>query len=67
MAEFIFDRDELTVIVIRIPRRLWDKWEGQHAHFGLAIQSVREGVIDLIAARVMHSQWEDKPDPFFRD
>jgi len=67
MADFIFERDQMTVIVIRIPRRLWDRFEANHAHFGLAIQSVREGVVDLLAARVMHTGWVDQGDPFWHD
>lgn len=69
MAEFVYRREgsEHVHIVLRVPRRLWDRWESQHAHFGKAIHAVRESVIDLIAIRAARASVRDGGDPFWRE
>lgn len=63
MAEFIFDRGELTVVVLRIPRRLWDRWEYQHRDFGQAVHAARESLIEIIAGRVARGSYGPR-EPF---
>lgn len=67
MADFYFDRDDTTVITLRVPRRLWDRYESQHKHFGQAIHRVREAVIDAMAARTMRGSYRDTGDPFWNE
>jgi hypothetical protein len=67
MAEFIYDRDDVTVICLRVPRGLWDRWEYRHDHFGKAVHALRESCIDIMAARSAAPAYVDMPDPFHRD
>jgi hypothetical protein len=67
MAEFIYNRDDTTVIVLRVPRRLWDRWEYRHQHFGKAVHALRESCIDVMAAGAASRAWQDAPDPFFTE
>lgn len=67
MADYIFDREVTTLIVIRVPKRLWDRWEYRHKHYGKAIHAIRESVIQIMAAGVVKS-WSshtDNGDPFY--
>lgn len=65
MSEFIYEREQLTVIVLRVPRRIWDGWEYRHRDFGRAIHVLREHCIEVMGAR-RPPPYEDVPDPFFR-
>lgn len=67
MAEFIYERDATTVIVLRVPRRLWDQWEFRHGHYGKAIHAARESLVELMAAKQVSQYGTDQGDPFFRD
>lgn len=67
MAEFIYDRDATTVIVLRVPRRLWDQWEFRHGHYGKAIHALRESAIELMAAKSLNQYGSDHVDPFYRE
>jgi hypothetical protein len=67
MAEFLFDRDDVTVITLRVPKRLWDSWEYRHKHFGQAIHALREHCVEVMAHRLLvQGSWKDLPDPFFK-
>jgi len=57
--------DDTVVISFRVPRRLWDRWEYRHQHFGKAIHALRESAIDIMAAGVLRTHNPDAPDPFF--
>lgn len=68
MAEFIYTRDDqpdVVRIVITVPRRLWDRWESRHQHFGKAIHSLRHSVIEVLAVHALHGTSTDKGDPFW--
>lgn len=65
MADFIFDRDGMTVIVLRVPRSLWDRWEYRHQHYGKAIHALRESCLEIMAARHLEHYKADQSDPFF--
>jgi len=65
MADFILDRDDLTVIVLRVPRRLWDRWEYRHQHYGKAIHALRESCVEIMAARSL-DHYRDAGDPFYQ-
>jgi len=67
MADFIFERDDYTVIVLRVPRKLWDRWEYRHTHYGNAIHALRETVIQVLAQGSIHSHDPDRPDPFYTE
>jgi hypothetical protein len=70
MADFIYRSESApdhVHIVIRVPRRLWDKYEGQHAHFGRAIHAIRESVVELLTIRAARNSIRDGGDPFFRE
>lgn len=67
MAEFIYNRDDTTVIVLRVPKELWRTWEWRHAHFGRAVHALRESCIDIMAARSASPAYVDMPDPFHRE
>lgn len=67
MSEFIYDRDDTTVIVLRVPRRLWDRYESSHKHFGEAIYAVRENVVAIISNRVANRSYRDTGDPFWTE
>jgi len=67
VAEFVYDRDDLTVVVLRLPRHLWDAWEYRHGHYGKAIHALRESVMETMAHRMLvKGNWSDLPDPFYR-
>lgn len=69
VAEFIYDRDQLTIIVLRVPRDLWQRWEFRHRDFGVAIHALREHCIEVMSVKVLTSSadWQDKGDPFYRE
>lgn len=67
MADFVYDRDEMTVITLRVPRRLWMKWEFRHGHYGKAIHAARESLIDVISAKMLRTSYNDQGDPFYAD
>lgn len=66
VADFVFERDDTTVIVLRVPRRLWDRWESRHQHYGKAIYSLRESVLEVLAVKSLRPSSEDQGDPFWR-
>jgi hypothetical protein len=66
MSDFVYDRDQLTVITLRVPRRVWDHWEYRHRDFGKAIHALRENCIEIMGARTP-APYRDVPDPFYRD
>jgi len=66
MAEFIFERGDTVVIVLRVPRSLWDRWEYRHTHFGRAIHALRESAIEIMGAGASRAADVDRGDPFFR-
>lgn len=67
MAEFVYDRHGTKVIVLRVPKRLWDQWESRHNHFGRAVHALRESCIDIMAARHSSGPEPLAPDPFWKD
>lgn len=67
MAEFVYDRDDTTVVVLRVPRRLWDRWEYRHQHYGKAIHALRESAVEIMAAGTLRRHDPDRPDPFYAD
>lgn len=66
-SEFVFERDELAVVVLRVPRRVWDQWEYRHQHFGKAVHALRESAIEIMAAGAGRASYIDTADPFYRD
>lgn len=66
MADFVYDRGSLTVVTLRLPRGLWDRWEYRHQDFGKAIFALRENCIEIMGARTPPA-YRDVPDPFFRE
>jgi hypothetical protein len=66
VAEFVYDRDEVTVIVLRVPRNVWDRWEFRHGHYGKAIHALRESCVEIMAAKSIGHYDRDQADPFFR-
>lgn len=69
VADFSYERDELTVVVLRVPRILWDRWEYRHKHYGKAIHALRQHCIEVMAIKGLRSseEWVDRGDPFFRE
>lgn len=65
MAEFIYDRESMTVVVLRVPKSVWDRWEYKHQHYGKAIHALRESCIEIMAAKVVGDYRADQVDPFF--
>jgi len=66
MSNFTYERQELTVIVLRVPTRLWDRFEYRHQHYGRAISFLRQHCIEVMGERSSSSIYMDAPDPFFR-
>jgi hypothetical protein len=66
MADFIFERDHTVVIVLRVPRALWDRWEYRHQHFGKAIHALRESAIEIMGAGASRAAHVDRGDPFYK-
>lgn len=66
MADFIFDRDQTTVVVLRLPKGLWDRWESRHQHYGKAIHALRETVTETLAVHSARGSFRDGGDPFWR-
>lgn len=64
MAEFIFERESTTVIVLRVPTRLWNQWEYRHQHYGKAIHALRQSCIELMSVRQLAHYRPDQVDPF---
>lgn len=54
----------MAVIVLRVPRRLWDQWEYRHQHFGKAVHALRESAIEIMGARTP-APYRDVQDPFY--
>lgn len=67
MAEYVYERDGIAVVVLRVPRQVWDQWEYRHQHFGKAVHALRETAIEVMAAGSVRDSFVDIPDPFFRD
>lgn len=67
MSDLIYNRESTTVIVLRVPKRLWDQWESKHPHFGKAVYALRESCIDIMAARHSSGPEPLAPDPFWKD
>lgn len=65
MADFIFERDGTVMICLRVPRGLWNGWEYRHQHYGKAIHTLRESVIEIMSSRHLEHYAEDQGDPFF--
>jgi len=65
MAEFTYNREQLTVIVLRVPTAVWNRWEYRHKHYGKAIHVLREHCVDIMASRGLAQEYQDVPDPFF--
>jgi len=66
MADFYFHRGDTTVIVLHVPKGVWDRFEAKHKHFGEAIHNVRNFVTDYLVASA-HA-WDPKhPDPFWQE
>lgn len=68
MADFIYKRDgsEHVHVVLRVPARVWDRWESQHPHFGKAIHALRETVLEVMAIRTARASLRDGGDPFWK-
>jgi hypothetical protein len=66
VADFLYDREDLTVIVLRVPRLVWDRWEFRHGHYGKAIHALRESCVELMAAKYVSHYDRDQGDPFFK-
>jgi hypothetical protein len=69
VAEFVYERegDQYVMVVLRVPKRLWDRYEYRHGHFGKAIYNLRETMTEWMAGHVSTRHYDDTPDPFFRD
>lgn len=66
VSEFVYDREDVTVIVLRVPRAVWDRWEFRHGHYGKAIHALRESCVEIMAAKAISTFDRDHGDPFFR-
>lgn len=69
MAEYVYKREnsDFAVVVLRVPKALWDRWEYRHRHFGKAVHSLRESCIEIMAQGSMSQPYSDVPDPFYRE
>jgi len=68
MAEFVYHREgaDYVVVVLRVPKSLWDRWEFRHKHFGKAIHALRESCIQILAEKHASHYEQDQLDPFFK-
>lgn len=67
MAEFIYTRENVAVVVLRVPQSVWDRWEYRHKHYGKAIHALRESAIEIMTAGSVGYYSPDQVDPFVRD
>jgi hypothetical protein len=68
VAEFVYQREgaDHVVVVLRVPKVVWDRWEFRHKHFGKAIHALRESCVEIMSTKHLSHYDRDQADPFFR-